>query len=115
MHTEPIWVGPKYATMEPNFEQAMSAVLGTSWDSVYADSAEIVGEQSKPLRARFAATNVHIAADTLGALAITQLTDALRAFTGENPADGSGADDDEWDSEVHYDDIPDDAWDEAPF
>jgi hypothetical protein len=72
---------------ESNFEQAMSAVLGTSWDSVYAD--------------------------TMGAQAITQLADALRAVTGEDPADGPGADDDEWDSEVNYDDIPDDAWDEA--
>lgn len=115
MSTDPLWVGPKYATTAPNFESAMSAAFGSDWDSVYAESAEIVGEQSKPLRARYAAMNVAIDDDARHVPAIAQLAVALRSVTGDPSSDDPAAEGDGWIDEIDGYDIPDDEWDEPSF
>lgn len=56
--SEPLSVFTSYAVLDSNFESAVSALLGVEWDRRYDASAAVVGEASKPLRARYAASQL---------------------------------------------------------
>lgn len=53
----PLHVGRGFATLDPNFEGAMSTIFGGAWDRLHTEAISSVGE-SKPLRARYAAQNL---------------------------------------------------------
>jgi putative ATP-dependent endonuclease of the OLD family len=75
--TDAMHVEAKFATLSPNFESAANNLLGAAWVVAYEESASVVGEHSKPLRARYAAQRLRVedltaeAADALRDLART--------------------------------------------
>lgn len=87
---EPLWVGPTYATMDPNFENAMSDMFGSPWDEAYLSAADVVGEQSKPLRARYAASNMKLNPESVGCATLTELAQALRILVGDSDESVNG-------------------------
>jgi putative ATP-dependent endonuclease of OLD family len=50
----PLAVAAGYATLDPDFEGAMSSLFGSAWARLYTDAITTVGD-SKPLRARYVA------------------------------------------------------------
>lgn len=92
---QPLYIGDRYATLDPNFEGSMKALFGDEWTRLHDEAVSSVGE-SKPLRARYAA---HRLADSCytgpPGVGIDRL---IRAIRGEEAVDGYDEDgnDDSW-------------------
>ena len=112
MSQQPLWVGSTYATMDPNFEKAMSVLLGLPWDEAYLSAADVVGEQSKPLRARYAASNMKLEHETVGCATLVELARALRLLAADS--DESVNDEQASDQNVDEHAEADEIWDEPP-
>ena len=108
-----MWIETTHATLDPNFEEAMRAKLGTAWDSAYTDALDYVGE-SKPLRARFAAQHCVLDGTVLHT-AIDALASALRGLVTPPDTVASASGSDGFEDQIDYGQIPDDAWAEPPF
>ncbi|WP_324651430.1 ATP-dependent nuclease [Georgenia sp. H159] len=96
---EPLYVGDRYATFEPNFEGGMEALFGDAWKRLHDEAVSSVGE-SKPLRARYAAQRI---GDFMTGNAGGRIDALIRAIRGQGPADGPG------------DDKPDDPLSDRPW
>lgn len=113
MSEDAIWVGQTHSTLAPNFEGAMRVALGKGWEDAYTASVQYVGD-SKPLRARFAAQH-YVREQVLPPTPIDALARALRSLVSAARDSGTEGSHDDSEYEIDYDDLPDAAWDEAPF
>lgn len=52
-----LFVDQRHATLDPNFEGAVDAILGEGWTRLHGEAIQSVGD-SKPLRARYASQRV---------------------------------------------------------
>lgn len=78
----PLHVDVDYATLDPNFEGAMTGLFGDTWKRLYTEADKAVGE-SKPLRARFAAQRLG-ASDWAGEPGAC-IDSLIRAIRGDDP------------------------------
>jgi putative ATP-dependent endonuclease of the OLD family len=111
---DPLAVQDAYATLNPNFEEAVAALFRERWSSLYEYAFSVVGD-SKPLRARYAAERLEPADFESGAAAVFDaLVRAIRGEPHEDP-DGDEAEDpwggpaavDPWDGPPPWDSAPD--------
>lgn len=78
MSKQALFVADRYASLSPTFEPAMVELLGDAWLTVYEESADVVGESAKPLRARYTAERMDLASASHDALAaLGALADAI--------------------------------------
>lgn len=112
---EPLHVGTSYATLDPNFEGAMTALFGSEWTRLHDEAVASVGE-SKPLRARYAAQRLD-EFDWVGDPE-SRIDVLVRAIRGNDPNEGPEPRpvDDAWGDPSPWDTAPDPwAEEEPPF
>jgi putative ATP-dependent endonuclease of OLD family len=81
MPPDAFFVGEKFASLGPNFEGAMKALLGTTWDDLSSEAIECVGS-SKPLIARY--VSQHLDKDSLSVdlrIGLESLKSTLEGFS----------------------------------
>lgn len=83
---EPVYIGDGYAVLNPNFEGAMHALFGAKWSELDEQAGLSVGE-SKPLRARYAASGLSFPWDYAGnaGLRMDALAGAVRGAERTEP------------------------------
>lgn len=110
---DPLHVSTSYATLDPNFEGAMTTLFGDEWTRLHEEAVASVGE-SKPLRARYAAQRLD-EFDWVGDPA-SRIDALVRAIRGNDPDEGSEPQqfDDPWRDPSPWDAAPDPWADEEP-
>lgn len=116
---DPLFVAQDYATFDETFEPGVKALLGAPWEALYEESAAVVGEGTKPLRARYAAERLKLAdlsGDALAALrhlASAVAPGAVLAIADPEP-EGAAP---EWVTDGYGEPDYDDpyGWEEPPF
>lgn len=113
---DPLYVGDGYATLDQNFEGAMTALFGDQWTRFYGEAVSSVGE-SKPLRARYAARRLDDF-DFAGNAGV-RIDALVRAIRGEGPDDTphEGRPDDPWTGDDPWESYEPGPWgsDKPPF